>query len=97
MNLKDKIQSNIKKENVIPISDTNIKDEVEISIKETDIKKFKIGKKQEDKEDKAVFPLNTTNTKKKELDKICKKTKYSRNELINLMIDFCLENIEFEE
>lgn len=97
MNLKDKIQSNVKKENVIPISDTNIKDEVEISIKETDVKKFRIGKKQEDKEDKAVFPLNTTNLKKKELDRICRKTKYSRNELINMMIDFCLDNIEFEE
>jgi len=97
MNLKDKIKNNIKNENVTLISEPNIKAEAETSIKETDIKKFKIGKKQEDKEGKTSFPFYTTNTKKKDLDKICKKTNYSRNELINLMIDHCLENIEFED
>lgn len=92
MDLKNKIKNNLKDKNVEPISDTNVKEEVqEVN------KKFKIGKKQEDKEEKASFPFYTTNTKKKELDKICKKTKYSRNELINLMIDHCLENIEFED
>ncbi len=33
----------------------------------------------------------------KDLDKIVKKTGYSRNELINMMIKHCLENMEFIE
>jgi len=94
MDLRDKIKNNIKSENTKPISDTNIKDEVETSNEETNIKKLKIGKKQKDKEDKVSFPFYTTREKQKELDKIVKRTGYSRNELINILIDFGLKNME---
>jgi hypothetical protein len=92
------IKSNIKKEDEVSILDTN----TNIDIKEKDIEqassiKFKIAKKKEDKEGKVNFPFYTDKSKQKELDKIAKKTGYSRNELINIMIDFCIKNIEFEE
>jgi metal-responsive CopG/Arc/MetJ family transcriptional regulator len=33
----------------------------------------------------------------KNLDKVVKKTGYSRNELINMMIKYCLENLEYTD
>lgn len=56
---------------------------------------FKIGKKKETKVEKKPFPLYVYETTKKELDDIVKKTGYSRNELVNKMIDYCLDNIKF--
>lgn len=94
-NFKDSIKSNIKKESQTLVSDTNIKDNIES--KDEDIKTFKIGKKQEDKSIKKSFPLYMDGALQKDLDKIVKKTGYSRNELINMMIKHCLENMEFVE
>lgn len=94
-NFKDSIKSNIKKENQTLVSDTNIKDNIDS--KDEDIKIFKIGKKQEDKSIKKSFPLYMDGALQKDLDKIVKKTGYSRNELINMMIKHCLENMEFIE
>lgn len=94
-NFKDSIKSNIKKENQTLTSDTTVKDNTDN--KDQDIKTFKIGKKQEDKSIKKSFPLYMDGVLQKELDKIVKKTGYSRNELINMMIKHCLDNIEFIE
>lgn len=89
INLKDNIKNNIKKENEISISNTDIKEEKTVV--------FEIGKKKDDKSEKKSFPLYVDAKKQKELDKVAKKTGYSRNELINMMIDFCLENIKYTD
>lgn len=94
-NFKDNIKSNIKKENQVLGSDANIKDDKKEE--NQSIKTFKIGKKQEDKSIKKSFPLYMDGELQKDLDKIVKKTGYSRNELINMMIKHCLENIEFTD
>lgn len=94
-NFKDSIKSNIKKENQVSESDTNINTDIDKKDQET--KTFKIGKKQEDKSVKKSFPLYVDASTQKDLDKIVKKTGYSRNELINMMIRHCLDNIEFTE
>jgi len=94
-NFKNSIKSNIKKDDEILISDTNIKNDIETEDQE--IKKFKIGKKQEDKSIKKSFPLYVDGEVQKDLDKVVKKTGYSRNELINMMIKYCLENLEYTD
>jgi len=94
-NFKNSIKSNIKKDDEILISDTNIKNDIETEDQE--IKKFKIGKKQEDKSIKKSFPLYVDGEVQKNLDKVVKKTGYSRNELINMMIKYCLENLEYTD
>ncbi len=60
------------------------------------VSKFVIGKKREVKDKKVSFPIYMMESKKDKIDKIAKKTNYNRNELINMMIDFCIENIEFK-
>ena len=94
-NFKNSIKSNIKKDDEIFISDTNIKNDIETE--DQGIKKFKIGKKQEDKSIKKSFPLYVDGEVQKDLDKVVKKTGYSRNELINMMIKYCLENLEYTD
>ena len=94
-NFKNSIKSNIKKDDEILISDTNIKNDIETE--DQGIKKFKIGKKQEDKSIKKSFPLYVDGEVQKNLDKVVKKTGYSRNELINMMIKYCLENLEYTD
>lgn len=98
-NLKNNIKDNIKNENQVSESNINtnadIKDQADP--KDQEVTTFKIGKKQEDKNEKVQFPLYTFKPTVKELDKVVKKTGYSRNELINMMIDFCLKNIEFTD
>lgn len=94
---KNSMKNNTKKEVETPVLDTNTTNETETLNQESNVKKFIIGKKQEDKSVKKSFPLYTDGEKQKKLDKICKRTGYSRNELINMMIDHCLENIEFVE
>jgi len=94
-NFKNSIKSNIKKDDEILISDTNIKNDIETE--DQGIKKFKIGKKQEDKSIKKSFPLYVDGEVQKDLDKVVKKTGYSRNELINMMIKYCLENLEYTD
>jgi hypothetical protein len=94
-NFKNSIKSNIKKDDEILISDTNVKNDIETE--DQGIKKFKIGKKQEDKSIKKSFPLYVDGEVQKNLDKVVKKTGYSRNELINMMIKYCLENLEYTD
>jgi hypothetical protein len=94
-NFKNNITSNIKTKEETPISNTDIKDDTKVE--EIETMKFEIGKKKDDKSEKKSFPLYVDAPKQKELDKVVKKTGYSRNELINMMIDFCLENIKYTD
>jgi hypothetical protein len=59
--------------------------------------KLIIKNKVTDKTKKMSFPLYLESEKIKALDKICKRTGHSRNEIINMFIDFCLSNYEFEK
>ncbi len=93
---KNNIKNSIKKENQESISNTDIKEENQESISNTIIA-FKIGKKQEDKSVRKSFPLYVDGEIQKELDKIVKRTGYSRNELINMMIQHCLDTLEFTD
>jgi len=91
-NFKDNIKSSIKKEDVVSISDTNTENDIESNIQGT--KKFTIEKKREDKSVKKSFPLYVDGSIQKKLDDIVKRTGYSRNELINLMINHCLDDLQ---
>lgn len=101
INLKNNIKNNIKKKDETSILDNNIKDDVkndtESKEQETITKKFIIGKKKEDKSVRKSFPLYVDGAMQKQLDDICKKTKYSRNELILMMIQHCIDNLEITD
>ncbi|AIY82216.1 hypothetical protein U728_3786 (plasmid) [Clostridium botulinum 202F] len=92
---KNNIKNSIKKENQESISNIDIKEENQ-ELNENTIA-FKIGKKQEDKSVRKSFPLYVDGAVQKELDKIVKRTGYSRNELINMMIQHCLDTLEFTD
>jgi hypothetical protein len=94
-NFKNNITSNIKPKEETPVLNTDTKDDTKVE--EIETMKFEIGKKKDDKSEKKSFPLYVDAPKQKELDKVVKKTGYSRNELINMMIDFCLENIKYTD
>ncbi|HBJ2623532.1 TPA: CopG family transcriptional regulator [Clostridium botulinum] len=91
---KNNIKNSIKKESQESISNVDIKEESQELNENTTIT-FKIGKKQEDKSVRKSFPLYVDGVVQKELDKIVKRTGYSRNELINMMIQHCLDTLEF--
>lgn len=93
-NLKDNIQSNI--DNLIK-DDTNIKNKVIKSDSDIKSNKFILKKKATDKVNKKSFPVYLQAEKLKELDRICKMSGYSRNELVNLMLDYCIDNLEFQK
>lgn len=57
---------------------------------------FTIEKKAK-KESKRNIALYIEPDTLKELDKVCKKTEYNRNEMINTMIKFCLANLKISE
>lgn len=84
MSLKDKLQANV-----------NVEVKEEKKTNNTDLV-FKISKKIEDKTNKKTFNLTLDNELTLELDKIAKKTKRSRNEVINLMLEWCVGNVEIE-
>ena len=58
---------------------------------------FILKKKQEDKVNKKPFNVYMENNLVKDLDRISKKSGYSRNELINKMCSWCVENLQFRE
>lgn len=59
--------------------------------------KFVLRKKSNDKKDKKAFNVYMEDNLVKNLDKICKKTGHTRNELINIMCEYCVENLEIVE
>ncbi|MCB2313772.1 CopG family transcriptional regulator [Clostridium tagluense] len=58
---------------------------------------FVLKKKIDDKKGKKVFNVYMESDKLKELDKACKKSGYSRNELVNVMVEYCINNLKLEE
>ena len=58
-------------------------------------KKLKITRKLDD--NYKVFSVRIKKSIISELDKIAKKTNRSRNELINVMLEFGIENIDMDE
>ena len=73
----------------------SLKQELQTNIKENTINPngFVI-KKSTQKKEKTNFLVTTEKIKLNNLDKIAKKNKISRNELINQFIDYILENDE---
>ncbi|WP_373845175.1 ribbon-helix-helix domain-containing protein [Clostridium sp.] len=89
-NFKDSIKQNI---------NSNIKNnnDNKVSNKISSGGKFHLTKKKVDKNNKKTFPVYMENDLLKELDKLGKKSGYSRNELINIMCNWCVNNLDFEE
>ncbi|NNU76550.1 CopG family transcriptional regulator [Clostridium estertheticum] len=92
-NFKNNLKSNLNINNenkTAAVEETNVASE---SIDTT----FVLKKKTDDKKGKKVFNVYMEPDKLKELDKTCKKSGYSRNELVNVMIEYCLNNLKLEE
>jgi hypothetical protein len=80
-------------------SNTNIDitENTNTNITNDTIKKFTLKKKLDDKKEKKAFNVYMQPELIKELDKLSKKSGYSRNELINLMCEYCVKNLELIE
>lgn len=92
-NFKDSIKENIN-------SNPNINSNNKKVVANTNIStsnKFHLSKKKTDKTNKKAFNVYMENNLIKELDKLGRKSGYSRNELINLMCSWCLTNLDFSE
>lgn len=79
----------------------NVNEEVKEEFKEeVNVKNeepvFTISVKQEEKPNQKTFNVYMDNDLVKELDKIAKKTKRSRNEVVNMMCEWCLKNIDIK-
>lgn len=75
----------------------NIKKEINIKEQhQTSISNFKIGKKKEDKKVRKSIPFYLDDDLLKKVDAIAKKTNYNRNELLTKMVEFCVNNLEYE-
>lgn len=80
-------------DNIKPNTDT--KDDSKTIVDTEDNKQaFILERKTSDKTSKRAFNITMDDELIKELDKIAKKTNYSRNELISKMCEFCTKNIE---
>ena len=55
-----------------------------------------LEKKKKSKNVKKTFPVYMDQEKVNQLDKICNETGYTRNELINIMIEDCLKKIQIK-
>ncbi|OAA86340.1 CopG family transcriptional regulator [Clostridium coskatii] len=94
-NFKDSIKENIN-------SNSNINSDNKETVCNTDnhistSNKFHLSKKKTDKTNKKAFNVYMENDLIKNLDKLGRKSGYSRNELINLMCSWCLSNLDFSE
>lgn len=95
-NFKDNLKGNININN----NNDKVKDNTNVNIESninTESNMFVLKKKQDDKKDKKVFNVYMMPEKLKELDKACKKSGYSRNEMVNIMIEHCLNNMKLED
>lgn len=96
--LKEKLRNNInvKNQNNTEISNVNA-DKSNDASTVVENKVFKLQRKVDDKTNKKSIPVYIEPEKLKRLDKACKDSNHSRNELINKMLDFCLDNLELEK
>ncbi|AKN34260.1 hypothetical protein Ccar_25885 (plasmid) [Clostridium carboxidivorans P7] len=88
--VEETVQSTINDTN----SKTNIDTNINIDTSNDTNNKFTLKKKLDDKKEKKAFNVYMNPDLIKELDKISKKSGYSRNELINLMCEYCVKNLE---
>ncbi|MBZ9637577.1 hypothetical protein [Clostridium sp. FP1] len=91
-NFKNNLKSNIN----ITNDNKPVVEDTSIAIDSAD-SMFVLKKKIDDKKGKKVFNVYMESDKLKELDKACKKSGYSRNELVNVMVEYCINNLKLEE
>ena len=88
------------KEALVGIIDAKKEESIPIEISTETISSgevpFVLEKKKKKKVSKKSFPMYMNEERVNELDKICNKTGYTRNELINLMVDYALKNLEIK-
>lgn len=89
-NFKNSIKQNITK-------DDKPENKISVNGNNNTENKFKLFKKKMDKTSKKAFNVYMESGLIKELDKVSKKSGYSRNELINIMCDWCINNLDFQE
>lgn len=99
---KNKLKSNIsqKRDNITLNTDIKSKNEEVIldpNVNTNISNAFTLGTKVETTTKKKPFPLYLDAETQKDLEHICKKKKYSRNELIVMMIKHCIETIEYTD
>lgn len=99
INLKDSIKGNIASS--AKAEADNFKSNEDKALESKGISggedKFKLAKKKEDKSVKKAFNVYMEDNLLKDIDKVAKKSGYSRNELINIMCQWCVDNLEFTE
>ncbi|MCY6372767.1 CopG family transcriptional regulator [Clostridium ganghwense] len=93
-NLKENIKGNINAKKEDAKAGENIKTNNEVTNNQP---AFKIAKKQDEKTGKKAFNVYVHPDTLKNLDKLSKQTKKSRNEVVNEMIEFCLNSFEITE
>lgn len=94
-NFKDSIKSNLKLDN--KAVDKNEHKNLDAADNNEESSSFILKKKVDDKKGKKVFNVYMQPEKLKELDKISKRTGWSRNEVVNKMIDYCIDNLKIED
>lgn len=57
---------------------------------------FVIEKKKKKKNIKKTFPMYMDEDRVNEIDRICNRTGHTRNELINMMVEYALKNLEIK-
>ena len=92
---KSKVKNNIEPKNDILTSNSNITNPSNLLTNTSNA--FTLGTKVETTTKKKPFPLYLDASTQKDLEHICKKKKYSRNELIVMMIKHCIETIEYTD
>lgn len=92
---KNKVKSNIEPKNDVLTLSNNTTNTSKLLTNTSNA--FTLGTKVETTTKKKPFPLYLDATTQKDLEHICKKKKYSRNELIVMMIKHCIETIEYTD
>lgn len=88
INLKNKTVYNKEHKNKFEKNSDEIKEENST---------FVLKKKVDDKKGKKVFNVYMKPELLKELDRASKRSGWSRNELVNKMIEYCIDNLKIEE
>lgn len=99
-NFKDSIKQNInsKSKNEKSYVHNNITNDNKKVTEQSNINnKFILSKKKADKTNKKPFNVYMESDLVKKIDGLCKKSGYSRNELINIMCGWCINNLDFRD
>lgn len=95
---KSKVKSNIEPRNdVLTLNDNTNSTSKSLTLDTNTSNAFTLGTKVETTTKKKPFPLYLDAETQKNLEHICKKKKYSRNELIVMMIKHCIETIQYTD